>query len=486
MKASFQFLRNRFDPDALFLATDKREYTYRDLTAYARSLELLLPERRPVKAVFPAHRSEKIILTIASCWLLEIPVIPLSPDIDDLEWQRVIHELEPDVIFIDPAVPHSFSNSDIAPVQLPGTHSLEKQPQSFQQLLADPEQLFGFFMTSGTSGPSKIVPLKRRQFLWGAEGSAQNFNPESGELWLLSLPLHHVGGVSIILRSMFYGSGIYLLSEFKSDLIRRLLTNDKRIRFCSLVPTMLRRVLADPDFHPHSEFHICLLGGGPMSIELVREANKHYMTVATSFGMTETAAQIAAHVFHSSNIPDKLTAGKIFPPNKAELRDEQGNRLSPNKEGILWIQGPQVFDGYYNQELNARYIDSQGWYCTGDHSRISSNGEIEILMRRTDRIITGGENVNPIEIEQILLKHPDIAESAVFGLPDDEWGQRVIALVVRNTNNELIPNLSDYLSLRLRRYQIPKEIIFVSNLPYTSTGKLDRSRLPEWLKKSSK
>ena len=484
MKASFQFLRNRFDPDALFLATDKREYTYRDLTAYARTLESLLPEHRPVKAVFPAHRSEKIVLTIASCWLLEIPVIPLSPDIGDLEWQRVIQDLKPDIIFTDPAAPHSFPNSGIEHVVLPDTHSLEPKPWPFQHFLADPEHLFGFFMTSGTSGPSKIVPLKRRQFLWGAEGSAQNFKPESGELWLLSLPLHHVGGVSIILRSVLYGSGVYLLSEFKSDLIRSLLTNDNRIRFCSLVPTMLRRILADHDFQPHSEFDICLLGGGPMSIELIREANKHNMTVATSFGMTETAAQIAAHVYHSSSVADKLTAGKIFPPNKTELRDEQGNRLLTNREGILWIQGPQVFDGYYDRELNARYIDSRGWYCTGDHSKIDSNGEIEILMRRTDRIVTGGENVNPIEIEQILLEHPNIAESAVFGLPDDEWGQRVVALVVRNANHEFIPDLSDYLASRLRGYQIPKEIIFVSDLPYTSTGKLDRSRLHEWFKKS--
>jgi len=484
MKASFQFLRNRFDPDALFLVTDKREYTYRDLVAYARLLESQLPEHRPIKVVFPAHRSERTVLVIASCWMLDIPVIPLSPNMDDREWQRVIHDLKPDVIFIDPAVRHSFPNTDIVQVQLPGAHSLGKQPQPLQQLVGDPEHLFGFFMTSGTSGPSKIVPLKRRQFLWGAEGSAQNFKPESGELWLLSLPLHHVGGVSIILRSMLYGSGVYLLSEFKADVIRRLLANDKRIRFCSLVPTMLRRVLEDSGFQPHSEFTICLLGGGPMSVELVREANRHNMAVATSFGMTETAAQIAAHVYHSHNIPGKLTAGKIFPPNKAELRDEQGNRLLSHNEGILWIQGPQVFDGYYDRELNTRYIDSQGWFCTGDHSKIDSDGEIEILMRRTDRIVTGGENVNPIEIEQILLEHPDITESAVFGLPDDEWGQRVVALVVRNADNEFIPDLSDYLSSHLRGYQIPKEIIFVSDLPYTSTGKLDRSRLHEWFKKS--
>lgn len=480
MKPAFQFLKDRFDPDALFLVTDQNEYTYGDLADYAESLQTLLPES-PIRVVIHARLSETVVLAIASCWLLQIPIIPISPDLNDSEWDRILSDLNPDVILGYSTARNS--TSGIKHIQLPQATSGDENPELYRDLFSDPGQIFGYFMTSGTSGPSKIVPVKRRQFLWGAEGSARNFKPESGELWLLSLPLHHVGGVSIILRSLLYGSGVYLLTKFKPEVIRDLLMKDKRIRFCSLVPTMLRRVLSDPEFRPHDKFVIALLGGGPISIGLVQQAINRGMTVATSFGMTETAAQVAAHVYRSVKIPHSLSAGRIFLPNKAELRDEKNNRLGADQEGILWIKGPQVFDGYLNKDLNAQYFDSEGWYCTGDHARINENREIEILMRRTDRIVTGGENVNPIEIEQVLLEHPDIAESAVFGLPDDEWGQRVVAIVVRNTNNEFIPDLSEYLSSRLKGYQIPKEIIFVSDLPYTRSGKLDRSRLPEWFRK---
>lgn len=484
MEPTFQFLKDRFDPDALFLATEKRVYTYRDLIGYARKLEAIFTGKHHSKIVLSAELTDTVVLAVASCWLLEIPVIPISPDTDDSEWKRILQDLQPDVLVSDPASSLSVTNTGISHLTLPSADSITSDSLPLSDFLTNPEHLFGFFLTSGTSGPSKIVPVKRRQFLWAAEGSAKNIKPEPGELWLLSLPLYHVGGISIILRSLLYGSGIFLLRAFKPDIIRNLLTFDKRIRYCSLVPTMLRRILSDPGFRPHNDFKICLLGGGPMSVDLVRAALDHQMVAATSFGMTETAAQIAARVYPLSEMPTDLSAGKLFPPNKVELRDIQGHHLSAGKEGILWISGPQVFDGYLNDRLNASYFDSEGWFCTGDHARIHPDGEIEILMRRTDRIVTGGENVNPIEVEQVLLEHPDIVESAVFGLPDDEWGQRVVALVVRGSDNALVPDLSEYLASHLRGYKIPKEIIFVSDLPYTRTGKLDRSRLPEWFKNS--
>jgi len=483
MLPSFQYLQDSLNPDSPFLITQHRTYTYGDLTAYAQLLKSKLPAKRDLRAALLAELNENVVLTIASCWLLDIPVIPVSPDTDQSEWQRIIRELAPDILLGEISQLSSVQSQSIAYLPLPSLSSSTDSPDSFDNIRSHPEHVFGYFLTSGTSGTSKIVPLKRRQFIWGAEASAANFKPEPGELWLLSLPLYHVGGVSIIIRSLLYGSGVYLLPKFQPEIIRKLLGRDNRIRFCSLVPTMLRRVLSDTDFHPHSEFKMALLGGGPMSAPLIEESLQRKMIVATSFGMTETAAQIAAHVYRDIEKPLRLNAGSIFSPNQAEARDEKGKPLIPGNEGILWIRGPQVFDGYLAKELNAAYFDSDGWFCTGDHARAHTDGEIEILMRRTDRIVTGGENVNPVEIERVLLEHPDIIESAVFGLPDDEWGQRVVALIVRNRNTETIPDLDEYLSDRLKKFQVPKEIFAVPELPYTRTGKIDRSRLPEWFKK---
>lgn len=484
MKLSFQHLRDELSPDSPFLVTKHHSYSYRDLACYARALESILPAKRPLKVAILAELRETVVLTIASCWLLDIPVIPLSPETDRIEWHRITNELAPDILLSDSSASPALKETGIKHILLPGPAPTIDPAGVFDNLLAHQDHHFGYFQTSGTSGTSKIVPLKRRQFLWGAEGSAANFKPETGELWLLSLPLHHVGGVSIILRSLLYGSGVYLLPKFKPEIIRGLLEHDIRIRFCSLVPTMLRRLLSEPDFRPHPDFKMALLGGGPMTIQLIGEAINRNIIVATSFGMTETGAQIAARIYDDTRSPISLNAGKIFSPNQAEVRDDNGNHVSQGDDGILWIRGPQVLDGYFDQNLNAEFFDNECWFCTGDHARIHSNGEIEILMRRTDRIVTGGENVNPTEIEQVLLGHPDISESAVFGLPDNEWGQRVVALVIRNGKSEITPDLDEYLSARLKRFQIPKMIIEVPDLPYTRTGKIDRSRLEEWFIKN--
>ncbi len=160
--------------------------------------------------------------------------------------------------------------------------------------------------------------------------------------------------------------------------------------------------------------------------------------------------------------------------------------MPPGQEGLLWLKGPQVFDGYLDPDGNDLHFDENGWFSSGDYALITKNGELKILMRRTDRIVTGGENVNPVEVEQALCEHPDVLEAAVFGIPDDEWGQRVAALIVRRDQRSDFPDLSEHLSLRLRRYQIPKEIIVADSLPYTRTGKIDRSRLPEWVEKNKR
>ncbi|MDZ7714699.1 MAG: AMP-binding protein [Balneolaceae bacterium] len=349
----------------------------------------------------------------------------------------------------------------------------------------DPEQIFGYFFTSGTTDKPKIVPLKRRQMYFAADASAENFKPRPNHFWLLCLPLNHIGGVSIILRSILYGSGIYRMKRFDKGMVTTFLSENNLFQAASLVPTMLKRLLENPVFQTHKNFKAILLGGGSIDSELLELSIQRGIPLVSSYGMTETCAQIAANpLLQPSGIYRPLkSVGDIFKPNKIEIRDEHNKKLSANNSGTIWIKGPQVFDGYLNPERPNLSFDEGGWFNTGDFGYFNANGHLFIQSRRTDLIITGGENVSPFEVESELEKIEPISEAAVLGLEDKEWGQQVVAVVVAKTKEKLkAEDIQNQLKSRITSYKVPKQIIQADTLPRTQSGKVKRTELVKLFK----
>jgi O-succinylbenzoic acid--CoA ligase len=501
--------------DDLFLSSNGGDYTYADLHSFARYFGGILQQHdigkdQPVGLC--THSSDELIFIIAACWLQGIPFVSFNPRSPKATLGDQINQLECPLIITDDSGPNTdaVQSIDIDNLNLDqvlgndsvsSVHAIDIDTLNVERVLGNDlkssgesddessignmseENIFGYFFTSGTSCSPKIVPLKRKQMISAARSSAQNLHPETNELWLLCLPLYHIGGISVILRSLLYGSGIYRLDDFDAEESGRLLSENTQVTAASLVPTMLKRLMEQHTFSPHPQLKGILLGGGPMPPELLAKCIDQKIPVIPSYGMTETCAQIAANPLFSAPEDPELfrSAGRIFPPNLIEIRDEKGQQATKNSSGVVWLKGPQVFDGYINNAdsmIDTSSFNSNGWFYTGDFGRLNDQGRLFIEARRTDLIISGGENVSPYEVEQVIKAIPGIREAAVIGLPDEIWGQKVAAAVVfEESKSRSKSELRKILKERLEEFKVPKEIIAVESLPRTETGKVKRSEL---------
>lgn len=479
-------------PQLAFLASQHGMYNYKDLerfTAFFQDILIRRSDSLKWPVAFLSESSDMLVFSIAACWQLGVPFIPLDPKTPQAQLEQQIHDLAPSLIFCDTPnrmrlqgedVIHMDENFflnaftfDVRNISLPNPDQI------------DAEEVFGYFFTSGTSSHPKIVPLKRRQMISAAEGSAHNFKPDPNHFWLLCLPLNHVGGITIILRSLIYKTAIYRMGVFHEEMIKEFLSQNTQFQAASMVPTMLKRLLEDPLFRTHQHFKAMLIGGGPSNETLLRKAAERGIPIISSYGMTETCAQIVANpMLTPSGIYTPIkSVGKPFPPNQVEIRDEHGRKNGINDSGTIWLKGPQVFDGYYHKQDNEGRFDEDGWFNTGDYGHINGFGQLFIESRRTDLIITGGENVNPVEVEEALEQLPNIKEAAVIGLPDEEWGQKVVAVVSLKEQKSLtVEEIRHQLRGKLTDYKLPKAVEVVEKFPKTTTGKIKKTELRKLFK----
>lgn len=465
-----------------FLASEDDLYEYRNLYSFAVWFKKIIEpfkvsENRPLLIV--TDSSDQQVFTIAACWLLQIPIFPLSPGITDPEIGNVLDKVSPAAVVADSDAETRFR--DLPVIQIPKDKlSMMKIVDESQFSSGHPEKCLGYFLTSGSSGTPKVVPLKRRQILFGAHASAQNFKPDINRYWLLCLPLNHVGGISIILRSLLYHSAVFRMDRFDADQVITFMSENTLFQAASLVPTMLNRLLNASRFQIHKEFQAILLGGGPITPSLLQKFAQKGMPVVSSYGMTETFGQIAANpLLKPSGIyKPKKSVGGVFAPNQAQIRNEDGKVLPANEPGTIWLKGPQVFDGYLDKRQNKGKFDEDGWFNTGDYGYLNRYDQLFIETRRSDLIITGGENVIPLEVESALEELEQVNEAAVVGVPDAEWGQKVIAFIIPSSGE--MPDeetLQAGLKQKLSSFKIPKRILPLDSFPLTASGKKDKLSL---------
>ena len=300
--------------------------------------------------------------------------------------------------------------------------------------------------TSGTTSAPKPVELTAANWLANALGSAVALGLDADERWLCAMPLAHVGGLSILLRSTVYATTVVAHGRFDvGAMVDELMDPSRRITIVSLVPTMLARLL-DAGLASPPTLRWALLGGGPIPAPLLARAAAAGVPVAPTYGMTEACSQIA-------------TFG--LPLHGIELR------LSGERE--ILVRGPQVAPGS---------LDEHGWLRTGDLGSFDSEGRLTVVGRQVDTIISGGENVAPAEVEAVLLEHPAVADAGVFAVADDEWGEAVVAQVVlRDGRDASADELREFCATRLARFKVPKAVAFAQELPRTVSGKLRRRDL---------
>jgi O-succinylbenzoic acid--CoA ligase len=311
----------------------------------------------------------------------------------------------------------------------------------------EPEDVVAVLHTSGTTAAPKPVRLTRANFLASALGSAVALGLDLEERWLCPMPLTHVGGLSIPIRSAIYASTVVLHGRFSVEaVLEELMDPRRRITLVSLVPTMLARLL-DAGLERPPTLRWALLGGGPIAPALLARAAAAGVPVAPTYGMTEACSQIA-------------TFGWPLPGVQVRLAGPLGEIL---------VRGAIVAPGA---------VSCDGWLHTGDLGAVDERGRLVIAGRAAETIVTGGENVSPTEVEAVLLEHPAVADAGVFGRPDAEWGEAVwAAVVLRAELGAEVEELLAFCRGRLARFKVPKGVVLSAELPRTASGKLLRRRL---------
>ena len=299
--------------------------------------------------------------------------------------------------------------------------------------------------TSGTTAAPKRVPLTPENFLASALGSAVALGLDQNERWLCPMPLTHVGGLSIPIRSAIYATTAVLHGRFDTEaVLNELMDPGRRITLVSLVPTMLARLL-DAGLERPPTLRWALLGGGPVAPALVNRAEAAGVPVAPTYGMTEACSQIATFGWPLPGIDLRTSGGEI---------KVRGAIVSPAA------------------------VDKFGWLHTGDLGEFDGRGRLIITGRKADTIVSGGENVAPAEVEATLLEHPAVADAAVHPRADPEWGEAVVATVVLRDGAAIGPDeLRAHCAARLASFKVPKTVNFAEQLPRTASGKLLRRQL---------
>ena len=347
------------------------------------------------------------------------------------------------------AVPHDLRST--AAERPPADHIVEQLERT------DPTDLVAtlplqasalLLRTSGTSGTPKLVELTFGNLLWSALGSGVALGVEWQDAWLCALPLAHVGGLSIVVRSAIYATHALVHARFDAERVRATLDAGEAT-LVSLVPTTLQRLL-DGGLRDPPALRCALLGGAPVPTELARRAAGAGIPLAQTYGLTEACSQVTTQ-----------TPGDPAPDAGPPLFCTRV-RIAP--DGEICVSGPTVAGG--------------GELATGDLGRLDHEGRLTVTGRRADTIVTGAENVAPTEVEAVLAEHPAVAEAAVHGRPDPDWGEAVVATVVlRPGSAATAEGLRQHCRERLAAFKVPKQVAFTAALPRTSSGKLLRREL---------
>lgn len=320
------------------------------------------------------------------------------------------------------------------------------------------EKVFCIINTSATTGKFKSVPVRWLQIEAHVKASANVLGVGEHDNWLVVLPMFHVSGLSIILRTLYNGTRAIIREKFSEQVVLEALETED-VTMVSLVPTVLQRIV---ERIQAPTLRAILLGGEFIPMPLLQECVQRNLPVYKTYGMSETFAQ--STTFSIQEHPNKLASvGYPLQGVTIEIRN-------PDEEGVgeVWLLSPMLMKGYLNKE------PIQGAFNTDDIGYVDEDGFLYLLNRRKDIIISGGENIYPKEIEDVLYGMNGILECAVIPVSDPKWGQVPVLCVVTNRSEE---DISQYLLSRLAKYKVPKRMIYFDALPKNSMGKILRQDL---------
>lgn len=474
--------KSKIDPASTAIVYGDISLTYSDFKKYISAYSEYFNKHGIKKGDSIAILSENnliFVISIFSIWQLDAIPVLLNTRLVENEINELIKFSNCNILLTDT----SFKNLNFSAnvFYFPKLDEINEEVH-FDEKEFNLEDTAVIIFTSGSTGKPKGVQLTFNNLIQSALTGNQLFNYKKNDRWLASLPFYHVGGFSIITRAIFNGNTLLLPENLNIESIQNVIQK-KHPTLTSFVSTQLKRLLEN-DIKPNPELRHILLGGGFLGADLVTNAINKGWNVSKSYGSTETASFVTA-LTATEFVNKKESAGKALTPNEILIVDENRNLLEPKTLGEVAVKGKSVAKGYINNRDETGQKFKDDIYYTGDFGFLDKDGYLFIESRRNDLIVSGGENINPYEVESELLKHPLIIEASVFGLEDKEWGFIAAAAVVTKENKIIqLEELKLFLEDKLARFKIPKKIFIVKKFPKTEMGKIQKEKLKEIIMKN--
>ncbi|MGK7294375.1 MAG: class I adenylate-forming enzyme family protein [Candidatus Wenzhouxiangella sp. M2_3B_020] len=456
-------------PDMPALVQDGRSLSYRELARAAAGGAAVLGERGAAHGSLALWQADATLASIAwlhALWWQGSIVLPTAPAMPTSRLEALKRRFEPALSAGGDRA------ADIDTTQMPPDADGVPPP-------ADANGPMTLMLTSGSSAAPKAVPLSLRQHEASVAAIRERLQFDSRDRWLLCLPLDHIGGLAILVRAVFTGGTVVVHERFDPETVLAT-CRSQPVTLMSVVPTMLARLVERTGERLRSRLRAILVGGAPCDPALLARARRLGLPVLPTWGMTEAASQLATLSPAEAEAVDFEAHPGIAgrPLDGVEVRI--GSRdASDRSGGEIQVRGPMLFEGYWAQGADSARA-GDGWFRTGDRGHLDGNGVLYVTGRERDRIISGGVNVSAPIVERALTDSGLAADAAVIGLPDDEWGQCVAAVVVpasRIAPESLSRALREWAAGNLDPAERPRRWRVVETVPRTSAGKPDRERI---------
>jgi O-succinylbenzoic acid--CoA ligase len=473
---------------ALVDADGGERRTYRELDAAVDSVATALAQRLGdggTRVATLVDTRPAVARLLFGAMRLGVTLAPLNVELDAGVLRSQLRTLEADLLVCEretEPLAADIADCPVVSVDDPATDSVSslesRQGSAVDPVTLDRDETALVLFTSGTTSDPKGVRLTMGNIVASATASAFRLGVDPTDRWLVCLPTYHMGGLAPLVRSALYGTAVVVQRGFDPERTAAAMV-DYGVTGVSLVPTLVQRLL-DSGWDPPESLRFVLLGGGPASPELVERSRERGVPVCPTYGMTETASQIATALPQTA-FDHEGTVGQPLINTDVSVLDG-GEPTAPGERGELAVSGPTVTPGYLDDDHTAAAFDDDGFH-TGDIGYRDTAGRLWVVGRADDRIVTGGENVAADAVATVIRDCPSVRDAAVVGLPDEEWGQRVAALVVGDADRETV---FAHCRAELADYEVPKTVAFADELPRTASGTVDRAALRTRLRADSR
>ena len=483
IKPNWILQRTKLSPDHIALIdvhTDKR-WTYAQLEEEIInwvSYLVVKDCRRGDRVVVLANNRKELFAIMFACGLLGAIYVPINWRLSPMEWESLIKDCDAKLLIYEKSFHEQverFTFLELIPLEDAKPNVLFQVP--FKEI--ENKEPWLMIYTGGTTGKPKGVVLSHEAVNANAINTITSWSIHEEDTTINYMPLFHTGGINALCVPILMAGGVVVVgNSFQAEEALRA-TNRYRATISLFVPTMYQAMI-ETDYFKVSEFEsmrVFLSGGAPCPPKIYHVFNEKGLAFKEGYGLTEAGPN---NFFIRPEVArNKIgTVGKSMLLNEVTVVRDDGTQCGVDEVGELYLKGKHLFTKYWNQEEETKAAFSGEWFKTGDLAKFDQDGDYYIVGRKKDMIITGGENVYPQEIEHCILSFPIIEEAAVIGVPDEKWGERVVAFISvseSSTFNE--QELKDYCKQYLGSFKIPKQFVLLDQLPKTDVGKLDKNSL---------